>query len=180
MARIRKRKRPLVEKRREQLAHAEGTLKAVGGSDIDKWNHVVADQVMKSHWMKNTDPATQQKQLHATLGALIGIAPKDEIEGMLAAQMIACHNAATQAEVETWLTAPTKDALAFEAASRRNVEDCCTRPQNGCCARSRNGRAGRVRLAWRPCDPTYERLLSTLCCPSRSARYGRRTPGNRP
>src|SRR5271166_3625269 len=31
-----------------------------------------------------------------TFDALIGIAPKDEIEGMLAAQLIACHNASME------------------------------------------------------------------------------------
>ena len=71
-------------------------LKAVGGSNFEDWNHVVADQVLQACWLKNSDPATRQKLLNATLGALIGIAPKDEIEGMLAAQMIACHNAAME------------------------------------------------------------------------------------
>ena len=37
--------------------------------------------------------ATKDQQLQATLSGLIGIGPRDELEGMLAAQMIAVHNA---------------------------------------------------------------------------------------
>ena len=36
------------------------------------------------------------KQLSATIGALVGIAPRDELEGMMAAQLIAAHNAAME------------------------------------------------------------------------------------
>ena len=38
----------------------------------------------------------QEKQIRAALGALIGIRPKDELEGMMAAQLIAAHNAAME------------------------------------------------------------------------------------
>jgi hypothetical protein len=38
----------------------------------------------------------REKQLSATVAALSGIAPKDELEGMMAAQLIAAHNAAME------------------------------------------------------------------------------------
>ena len=38
----------------------------------------------------------RDKQLSATVAALIGIAPKDELEGMMAAQLVAAHNAAME------------------------------------------------------------------------------------
>jgi hypothetical protein len=38
----------------------------------------------------------RQKQAQAAADALIGIGPKDEIEGMLAAQMLAAHDAAME------------------------------------------------------------------------------------
>ena len=37
-----------------------------------------------------------RRQRHATVDALIGIKPKDEIEGMIAAQLVACHNASME------------------------------------------------------------------------------------
>ena len=44
----------------------------------------------------HSDSATRDKQYRATVAALVGISPKDELEGMLAAQMIAAHNAAME------------------------------------------------------------------------------------
>jgi hypothetical protein len=37
-----------------------------------------------------------RRQRHATVDALIGIAPRDEFEGMIASQLIACHNASME------------------------------------------------------------------------------------
>src|SRR5277367_1634990 len=46
--------------------------------------------------MKNSGPEERDKRLSATVVALIGIAPRDELEGMMAAQLIAAHNAAME------------------------------------------------------------------------------------
>ena len=46
--------------------------------------------------VKNSDAETQKRQLNATIAALAGIGPKDELEGMMAAQLIAAHNAAME------------------------------------------------------------------------------------
>jgi hypothetical protein len=46
--------------------------------------------------MKNSDATERDRQLSATVAALLGIAPKDELEGMMAAQLIAAHNAAME------------------------------------------------------------------------------------
>ena len=45
---------------------------------------------------ENSSPEERDKQLSATVAALIGIAPKDELEGMMAAQLVAAHNAAME------------------------------------------------------------------------------------
>ena len=71
-------------------------LKYVGGSQSDHWNNTLADQVLQALWMKNSSAEERDKQLSATLAALIGIAPKDELEGMMAAQLVAAHNAAME------------------------------------------------------------------------------------
>ena len=44
--------------------------------------------------MTRSSPEERERQVSATIAALAGIAPKDELEGMIAAQLIACHNAA--------------------------------------------------------------------------------------
>jgi hypothetical protein len=45
---------------------------------------------------QHSDPATRDKQYSATVAALVGIGPRDELEGMMAAQLIAAHNAAME------------------------------------------------------------------------------------
>jgi hypothetical protein len=74
----------------------KGTLKNIGGSRSDHWNRLLADQSVQALWLKNSDPETRDKQFSATVAALVGIGPKDELEGMMAAQLIAAHNAAME------------------------------------------------------------------------------------
>jgi hypothetical protein len=74
----------------------KGTLKNIGGSRSDHWNNILANQAVQALWLKNSSPEERDKQLSATVAALIGITPKDELEGMMAAQLIAAHNAAME------------------------------------------------------------------------------------
>jgi hypothetical protein len=74
----------------------KGALKTIGGSQSDHWNNTLANQAVQALWVKNSDTKTRDKQLSATVAALVGIAPKDELEGMMAAQLIAAHNAAME------------------------------------------------------------------------------------
>jgi hypothetical protein len=74
----------------------KGALKTIGGSQSDNWNNTLANQAVQALWVKNSDTKTRDKQLSATVAALVGIAPKDELEGMMAAQLIAAHNAAME------------------------------------------------------------------------------------
>jgi hypothetical protein len=74
----------------------KGTLKNIGGSRSDHWNNILANQTAQALWLKHSDPATRDKQYGATIAALVGIGPRDELEGMMAAQLIAAHNAAME------------------------------------------------------------------------------------
>jgi hypothetical protein len=74
----------------------KGMLKCIGGSQSDHWNHNLVDQAFQSLWLKHSDKDKRDRQFGATLGALIGIGSKDEIEGMIAVQLIAAHNAAME------------------------------------------------------------------------------------
>src|ERR1700738_4405747 len=69
------------------------TLKRVGGSQSDDWKHVLGNQAIQSLWIKQSDNEVRARQYNAAIAGLIGIAPQDEIEGMIAAQLIAAHNA---------------------------------------------------------------------------------------
>jgi hypothetical protein len=73
-----------------------GTLKHVGGSSSDDWNHLVAHDTVQALWVKNSDPETRDRQLKAAVAALVGVSPRDELEGMMASQLIASHSAAME------------------------------------------------------------------------------------
>jgi hypothetical protein len=74
----------------------KGRLKRIGGSQSDHWNNTLANQTLQALWLKNSSPEDRDKQLSAMVAALMGIAPKDELEGMMAGQLIAAHNAAME------------------------------------------------------------------------------------
>jgi hypothetical protein len=75
----------------------KGTLKAIGGSMSDDWNNTIANQTANAVFRyKNDDPETAKRGRFAAVAAVIGLKPTDEIEGMIAAQLIACHNAAME------------------------------------------------------------------------------------
>jgi hypothetical protein len=73
-----------------------GKLKNIGGSASDAFNKVLADAALQTLWLNNSNPEETNQQLSAMLAALIGIAPQDEIEGMLAGQMVAANAAAME------------------------------------------------------------------------------------
>ena len=74
----------------------KGRLKNIGGSQSDHWNNTLVNQAGQSLWMKNSSPEERDKQFGATVAALMGIGPRDELEGMLAPQLVAAHNAAME------------------------------------------------------------------------------------
>jgi hypothetical protein len=71
-------------------------LQALGGSKSDRWNNVLVSQAIQTLWLKHSDKEARDFQMGATFVALMGIRPKDEIEGMMAAQLVAAHNAAME------------------------------------------------------------------------------------
>jgi hypothetical protein len=77
-------------------ASLPGQLKSIGGSKSDTWNNVIANQTIQTLWRKNSNEEERKNQVNAAIAGLIGINPNDELEGMLAAQLVACHNASME------------------------------------------------------------------------------------
>src|SRR2546423_4802993 len=73
-----------------------GKLRSLGGSKSDTWNNVVANQTIQTLWLKNSDEDGRKKQVSAAVAGLVGINPNDELEGMIAAQLVGCHNASME------------------------------------------------------------------------------------
>src|SRR5215212_2483220 len=74
----------------------EGKLKLLGGSKNDAFNDMVANQAARALWTAHSDEVAKHEQHQAVVAAMIGIAPRDELEGMLVAQMMAAHHAAME------------------------------------------------------------------------------------
>ena len=53
-------------------------------------------QAIQTLWVKHSNKETCDEQYSATVDGLMGIGPKDELEGMIAAQLLAAHNAAME------------------------------------------------------------------------------------
>ena len=77
-------------------ANMKGELKPFGGSQSDHWNDALIQQAIGSLWLNNSDSESKSNMMLGNLAALAGINPKDELEGMIAAQLIASHNAAME------------------------------------------------------------------------------------
>jgi hypothetical protein len=88
----------------------KGALKHLGGSRSDDWNNILANQAINTLWLKHSDEDTRDQQYDATLMALIGIGPRDELEGMIAAQLLAAHNAAMECYRRAMLAEQTFEA----------------------------------------------------------------------
>jgi hypothetical protein len=81
---------PAFEKHSPQLNH-------LAGSKYDDWNTLVANQAMNSAWYPSKMDAEQRRKMQfGLLCFLSGVEPKDELEGMLASQLLASHNAAME------------------------------------------------------------------------------------
>jgi hypothetical protein len=94
------RKQKLLGNRRRELTNwtvQNPKLTYIGGSKFDAWNGSLANQALSSGWYGNNPDADRTHKLQsASLSFLAGVEPKDELEGMLAAQLLASHNAAME------------------------------------------------------------------------------------
>jgi len=71
-----------------------GPAKHFTGSDYEKFSATLINEVGNALWFGNGAYADKCEHIMASVEALAGIRPQDELEGMLAAQMVACHHAA--------------------------------------------------------------------------------------
>lgn len=84
-------------RKQEQAADTRVTLerkiaRVMGGSASDDFNSLVGTQALRSLWTAHSDQEGFNQQHMATIAAMIGIAPTNEIEGMFAAQLVATHS----------------------------------------------------------------------------------------
>src|SRR4051812_10662057 len=73
-----------------------GELRFLGGSASDDFNTILANQVTNALWLARADEDERRKRMSAAVAGLAGIGARDELEGMLGAQLIAAHSAAME------------------------------------------------------------------------------------
>jgi hypothetical protein len=66
-------------------------FRKMGGSKVDAFNNIILRETLATVWCQNTEEDTQTKRVGAVAAGLAAFDPKDEIEGMLAAQAVALH-----------------------------------------------------------------------------------------
>ena len=66
------------------------------GSNFEDFSNVLMTQIINAVFLAYSNEEEREAQQQACFGALAGIGPKDETEGMLAAQMLSTHNAAME------------------------------------------------------------------------------------
>ena len=71
-------------------------IQSISGSDDFDFCITLLTQVNNALWRERPDSAEQTKQIAATRAAMMGMKPRDALEGMLIGQLIASHNAAME------------------------------------------------------------------------------------
>ncbi len=87
--------KPLQEVRPAQVEVHDDAAKAATGTDSRHLRQRLVDQLREALWPHS--PLNEEEMVSrakAMLAALAGIRPQDEVEGMLAVQMVATHNVA--------------------------------------------------------------------------------------
>lgn len=68
----------------------------ISGSKCKEFTSMTTHQAIRALWPVDSKDDTISKQIQAVVSSMRGINPQDEIEGMLATQMIGLHNAAME------------------------------------------------------------------------------------
>ena len=66
------------------------------GSKNDSFTTALTHQALRSLWLAHAEGEEREQIIEAVVASLKGINPKDELEGMLAAQMVATHAASME------------------------------------------------------------------------------------
>jgi hypothetical protein len=89
--------KPPPQRRREHLIRRRpppAEFKELGGSEFDEFNQGL--DALNTLWTARCDEEQQDQRYRAASAVLIGSKPRSELEGMLLAQLIACHAAAME------------------------------------------------------------------------------------
>lgn len=84
-------KKPVVQVNEDDSGKVDSS-----GSKCKNFTFILTTQVVNSLWNPSSDYDERAQKINSAISAMRGINPKDEIEGMLAAQMVGLHNSAME------------------------------------------------------------------------------------
>jgi hypothetical protein len=84
-------------------------VRLISGSDSEDFSNILVNQVANSLWL-DRDSEARSRQIEAAIIAMLGMKPRDELEGMLITQLIASHNAAMECYRRAMLAEQTFEA----------------------------------------------------------------------
>lgn len=112
-----------------------GQFRHLGGSRNDRFNNVLVNSAARALWhFQNEAPETRNDKLTAAIVALEGFAPRDEVEGMLAAQAVALHAATMECLRRAMIPDQPGD---FASKLRRDAVSCARAMAETCAALDR-------------------------------------------
>jgi hypothetical protein len=79
-----------------RVGASPATMREVGGSAVEAFNMMIARQTSAALCANPASDEDQRTTAAASFAALVSVAPRSELEGMLGAQLVACHNAAME------------------------------------------------------------------------------------
>ncbi len=71
-------------------------MREIGGSSVEAFNMMIARQTTAALSANPGSEEDRRTTATAAFAALVSVAPRSELEGMLGAQLVACHNAAME------------------------------------------------------------------------------------
>jgi hypothetical protein len=104
---------------KDRAALGETRFRDYGGSPCDDLNKTLISQTAFSTWTKDMDAETRATQYQAAASAMADIAPRDSLEGMLAAQLVGIHHASMECLRRSMIHAQTFEGRR-EALSQAN------------------------------------------------------------
>jgi hypothetical protein len=101
----------------ERIRRPGSDMACVIGGRTERFNDVMMQRVAGTLWLKNAEGQDRERIIGAAFDAMAGFEPRDEVEGMMAAQAVALHNAAMECMRRAMLAEQP-----FELASRMRKE----------------------------------------------------------
>ena len=96
----------------------------LGGTSVRRLESYLLNQAIHGLWLLPKDDI-QEWQQRAIAAALVGIGPRDELEGMMAAQLLAAHNAAMECYRRAMLATDFRGPARESEPSRQAVPHLC-------------------------------------------------------